>query len=135
MNWVAIGRKIKNQRKQCRLTQAELAKKIGKTESSIRKYEKGLVAIPTDVIEKIAETLGTTPFSLFGSDLNAESAASIHAAEEVGARIIELFGKRAWDDLNLYLQLDTEDRAEIRGAMKQLLRSDKYSIREESENA
>ena len=68
LNWVTIGRKIKDQRKQCKLTQTELAERIGKTESSIRKYEKGLVTIPTDVIEKIAEALGTTPFSLFGSE-------------------------------------------------------------------
>lgn len=68
MDWSVIGKKIKNRRKECRLTQIELAEKIGKTESSIRKYEKGLVAIPTDVIEKIAEAMETTPYTLFGAE-------------------------------------------------------------------
>lgn len=68
MDWSAIGKKIKERRKECKITQAELAEKIGKTESSIRKYEKGLVAIPTDVIEKIAEMLETTPYTLFGTE-------------------------------------------------------------------
>lgn len=68
MDWTAIGKKIKEKRKDCKITQAELADRIGKTESSIRKYEKGLVAIPTDVVEKIAETLETTPYILFGPE-------------------------------------------------------------------
>lgn len=68
LNWSAIGKKIKDRRKQCKITQIELAEKIGKTESSIRKYEKGLVSIPTDVLEKIAEVMETTPFALFGSE-------------------------------------------------------------------
>ena len=68
MDWTAIGKKIKEKRKDCKITQAELAERIGKTESSIRKYEKGLVAIPTDVVEKIAETLETTPYILFGPE-------------------------------------------------------------------
>lgn len=68
MNWTVIGRKIKERRKECKITQTELADKIGKTESSIRKYEKGLVQIPTDVFEKIAEVLETTPHSLIGAE-------------------------------------------------------------------
>ena len=48
------------------MTQQELAEKIGKTESSIRKYEKGLVTIPLDVLEQIASSLGITAFDLMG---------------------------------------------------------------------
>lgn len=70
MLWTGLPseKKIKEKRKDCKITQAELAERIGKTESSIRKYEKGLVAIPTDVVEKIAETLETTPYILFGPE-------------------------------------------------------------------
>lgn len=53
-----IGLKIKLLRKKQGLTQQDLAKKINKTESSIRKYEKGLVAIPLPVLKDIAEILG-----------------------------------------------------------------------------
>ncbi len=60
-----IGKKIKQYRKG-KMTQRELAEKIGKTESSIRKYEKGLVTIPLDVLEQIASSLGITAFDLMG---------------------------------------------------------------------
>lgn len=52
----AIGQNIKRYRKG-KMTQQELADKIGKTESSIRKYEKGIVTIPLNVLEKIASAL------------------------------------------------------------------------------
>ena len=61
-----IGKKIKQYRKG-KMTQQELAEKIGKTESSIRKYEKGLVTIPLDVLEQIASSLGITAFDLMGA--------------------------------------------------------------------
>lgn len=57
MNNKEIGEKIKYYRKQNNITQKELAKMIGKTESSIRKYEKGLVDIPIKTIEDIAVSL------------------------------------------------------------------------------
>ncbi len=62
-----IGKKIKQYRKG-KMTQQELAAKIGKTESSIRKYEKGLVTIPLDVLEAIASALGITAFDLMGAE-------------------------------------------------------------------
>lgn len=57
MNNLKIGENIRFYRKQKKLTQKELALKIGKTESSIRKYEKGLVEIPLSTIEDIAYSL------------------------------------------------------------------------------
>lgn len=62
-----IGKKIKQYRKG-KMTQRELADLIGKTESSIRKYEKGLVTIPLDVLEKIASVLGVTAVQLIGNE-------------------------------------------------------------------
>lgn len=62
-----IGKKIKQYRKG-KMTQQELAKRIGKTESSIRKYEKGLVTIPLDVLEQIASALGVSAFCLMGAE-------------------------------------------------------------------
>lgn len=62
-----IGKKIKQYRKG-KMTQQELAERIGKTESSVRKYEKGLVTIPLDVLENIASALGVTPFALMGAE-------------------------------------------------------------------
>lgn len=60
-----IGMNIKKYRKG-KFTQQELADKIGKTESSIRKYEKGLVTIPLDVLNKIATVLEVRVADLMG---------------------------------------------------------------------
>ena len=60
-----IGMNIKKYRKG-KFTQQELADKIGKTESSIRKYEKGLVTIPLDVLNKIANVLEVRVADLMG---------------------------------------------------------------------
>lgn len=58
-----IGKRIKQFRKG-KMTQKELAEKIGKAESSIRKYEKGLVTIPLDVLQDIANALNISPSEL-----------------------------------------------------------------------
>lgn len=67
MNKIEIGARIKELRKG-KMTQQELADKIRKTESSIRKYEKGLVLAPLDVLEEIAKALGTTPIDIIGAE-------------------------------------------------------------------
>lgn len=65
LNKNEIGNTIKKLRKG-KMTQKELATKINKTESSIRKYENGSVQIPLDVLEKIAVALDVTPFEIAG---------------------------------------------------------------------
>lgn len=59
-----IGTNIKYYRKTNNLTQKELAASIGKTESSIQKYEAGKVEIPMSVLEKIAEVLNVNVFEI-----------------------------------------------------------------------
>lgn len=66
MDSISIGLKIKELRKERRMTQQELADKIGRTESSVRKYEKGLVEIPTAVLDQIADALDTSLQYLIG---------------------------------------------------------------------
>lgn len=45
--------------------------------------------------------------------------------------------KKAMDDpgIELYAQLDTEDRAEVRGTMKQMLKADKYAAKQKLKHA
>lgn len=62
-----------------KFTQQELADQIGKTESSIRKYEKGLVTIPLDVLNRIANALEVKVADLMGiSDYLEEAEQAIH---------------------------------------------------------
>ena len=73
-----IGMNIKKYR-EGKFTQRELADKIGKTESSIRKYEKGLVTIPLDVLNRIATALEVKVADLMGiSDYLDEVEKEIH---------------------------------------------------------
>lgn len=53
-----IGANIKKFRKEQRYTQKELGQLIGKTESSIQKYESGATEVPRSVLESIASVLG-----------------------------------------------------------------------------
>lgn len=68
LNLSIVGKNIKQARKAKKLTQQQLAEIIQRTESSIRKYEKGLIQIPNDVIEQIASALEVSPFELLGAD-------------------------------------------------------------------
>ncbi len=63
-----IGSRIKQYRKAKGITQAQLGEMVGRTESSITKYEAGSVDIPLTVIDKIAESLEVpTDLLLYGS--------------------------------------------------------------------
>lgn len=130
---MTLGEKIRAAREDAGITQEELGKLCGTTKQTIYKYETGVVTnIPLDRIEKIAAAIGVTAAFLLGWD---EPSPSCESQPSLSSVIIQQYGAKVWADLNLYLQLDTEDRAEIRGAMKQMLRSDKYSFTQEYKNA
>ena len=57
MNNRQIGNNIRKMRKYRKLTQKQLGQLIGKTESSIQKYECGYTEVPRSVLESIAENL------------------------------------------------------------------------------
>lgn len=57
--WVAIGRKIAEDRKAIDMSQAELARRLGLLNSqTVWRYEQGRFTIPTPRLEQIAEVLG-----------------------------------------------------------------------------
>lgn len=92
LNSQEIGKKIKRHRKG-KITQKELAEKIGKTESSIRKYEKGLVTIPLDVLEQIAVVLGVTVFELMDGD---KDTVVVDDRNTVSERIRRIRKEKGW---------------------------------------
>lgn len=64
---MTIGKRIKKLREENKLTQEDVAKKIGVAIQTIFKYENEIVTnIPLDKIEKLAEALHTTPAYLMG---------------------------------------------------------------------
>lgn len=64
VNYKVLAENIKLFRKG-KMTQAELGRKINRSESSIRKYESGLIEIPNSVIESIATALGVDSIDLY----------------------------------------------------------------------
>lgn len=128
---IRIGNKIKAIREQLGMSQEELAHKIGyKSKSSINKIELGIQGLTQSKIKIIADALQTTPGEIMGWD---------DQAEQQKIKVCELFeqcyGEDIFDTVAMFLQLDANDRSEIRGEMKQMLKSDKYSMKKESKNA
>ena len=74
---------IKQARKKKKMKQKELADLIGYTESSISKYEQGLVDIPNTVIGLIARALEVSPVELLGESWESEFNPDGKLAEEV----------------------------------------------------
>lgn len=60
-----LARNIKLFRKG-KMTQSELAEKIGKSVSAVKKYELGIVEVPNKTVEQIASALGVTISDLYG---------------------------------------------------------------------
>lgn len=64
---MTIGHRIKERRKYLKMSADELGKRLGKDRSTIYRYEKGDIEnLPLDILEPIAEALGTTPQYLMG---------------------------------------------------------------------
>lgn len=62
-----IGQRIKERRKELKISADELAKRLGKDRSTIYRYEKGDIEnLPLDILEPIAKALNTTPQYLMG---------------------------------------------------------------------
>ena len=49
--------------------------------------------------------------------------------------IEEQHGKTTTEAFTMYIQLDNDDQGEIRGEMKQMLKSEKYSVKKELKDA
>lgn len=62
-----VGQRIKQRRKELRLSADELGEALGKDRSTIYRYEKGdIEKLPLDILEPIAKALKTTPQQLMG---------------------------------------------------------------------
>lgn len=69
-----IGERIRLKRKECGLTQDELAKKLGIKNSAVAKYENGRIEnIKRSTIQKMAEIFNCSPTYLLGLDERAPS--------------------------------------------------------------
>ena len=64
---MSIGQRIKEKRKELKISADELAARLGKDRSTIYRYDKGDIEnLPLDILEPIANALSTTPQYLMG---------------------------------------------------------------------
>lgn len=67
------GEKIKHLRKAKKVTQTDLAMRIGKTKSSIQKYEAGTTNMPMNVLYQIARVFDVTVEDLLPDEAESKS--------------------------------------------------------------
>lgn len=92
---MSIGKRIKERRKELRISADELAKRLGKDRSTIYRYEKGDIEnMPLDVLEPIAAALNTSPSYLMGWEKAIEQ-----APKEIAERHFELIMDEDIDDI------------------------------------
>lgn len=108
-----IGQRMKERRKELKMSADELAKRLGKDRSTIYRYEKGDIEnLPLDILEPIAEALETTPAYILGWEKIEKKADTI---SDVVLRM-----KTDSDFLSLVETLNTLDKEKIQG-VKQML--------------
>lgn len=66
INMIEIGKRIRELRLEKRITQTELAERIGVATNTVSQYEKGLSKTSIDVIVNLAVVLETTTDYLLG---------------------------------------------------------------------
>ena len=89
---MTIGERIKSLRESKRITQTELAEKLGTTKQNIYKYENGIITnIPSDKIELMAKCFEVSPGYIMGwEDENEQDDLSILMEKYDNIRLIKL---------------------------------------------
>ena len=117
-----IGSRLRQLREKANLTQEEVGKQLGVTKATVNRYESGKIDIKRTIAIKLSDILNTTPSYIMGWDESAKTS-SYNLPEIIPPSKVDpdMFV------LNMYKQLDIEDKAEVRGTIKQMLKADKYN--------
>jgi len=95
-----VGRRVRSRRLECRLSQTELADRIGVTFQQVQKYEKGVNRIGAGRLQRISEAL-EVPISFFFGSGNGSVTKETSTSESVfgflqtsgSVRIVKAFHK------------------------------------------
>lgn len=131
---ISFGNRIRELRTNKHLSLDELARKCGyvsaNARSSIQKIESGKSDIPASKIRLLAEALETPISEIMGwcdewdNTFNTEQISKDIKLFEL---MEEQYGTTTCEALSMYTQLNENDRSEIRGEMKQMLKDEKYT--------
>lgn len=135
----AFGNRVRKYRTEKQMSLDELARKCGYTSdnarSSIQKIESGKSDVPASKIRMIAKALEIPIGAIMGWNDEFDQlfdTEKLSAEVNIYEEIEKHFGKTTSEAVTTYIQLDLEDQAEIRGEMKQMMKSEKYAIQKES---
>lgn len=120
LNNKLIGERLREARKERQLKQTDVSNAINVAASTIARYEQGKIKrLKLPVVESISYYLGVNPEWVLGK-----------SDDKYNIIIPGVISPNKIDPdqfiLYMYKHLDIEDKAEIRGEMKQMLKSDKY---------
>ena len=119
---------IRDNRLRLQYTKAELAEKVGVNASTITRWESGEVANMTRKnMIKLAAALQISPKDLLGKSDDVPDSAPLTPEITLSKNEEEL--------LVLYKKLDSEDKAEIKGEIRGMLKADKYKIKVKKDEA
>ncbi|MGN0181453.1 MAG: helix-turn-helix transcriptional regulator [Candidatus Ornithomonoglobus sp.] len=117
---MSFENRIKSAREKKSLSQQELATLLDVTDGTISNYEKGVAFPRWDKIRLLCEILEVDPNYLFWDDLSENLKNKILNNNNDNSKSGKVIN-------SMYDQLDPEDKAEIRGEMKQMLKAEKYN--------
>ncbi len=116
-----IGMRIKERRKELKMSADELAKRLGKNRATIYRYEKGDIEnLPLDILEPIAEALETNPASLMGWQMEEKSDEQI---EKSANKLADLFLRIEFkEEENFDLMVMLEEYSQLPAPKKEQVR-------------
>lgn len=135
------------------LKSVDLVKKTKLSKQQISQYVNGKFEAKQRALYLLAQVLDVSEAWLMGFNVPMEKSISISDSEydewnkthnsnnklidevKICELIEKRYGKPTLTMLTMYNQLDSDDQAEIRGEIKGMLKSEKYSIKKEYKNA
>lgn len=98
-----IGERIRELRKQRRLTQVALALRLNVTHATVSRWETGVLGVDANIVPQIARALGVKPGDLFSEDALDESEDHDKRREELireGYDIFRTLGQQGRQSIN-----------------------------------
>ena len=103
---MTIGERIKARRKELKMSQREMAARLGYTDhTTLTRIEAGKVDLPQSRIVKIAEVLGVTPGYIMGWEQEPEELGALAAAVVTDPSVLHL--------VQNFMRLSEADRATV----------------------
>lgn len=126
------GTKIKELRKQKRLTQEELGEMLGVKKAAIQKYEKGeIVNLKLSTIKKLCEIFDVTPATLIypeAEEMDQKyNSRQLHFEVKVIEEIEALFGLKAVNMMETFTKLNDEGKNKALDIVDDISLIEKYA--------